>query len=106
MLQRRGLQRREPIERQLGVFDDILISRERSRICPNLTEACSVIARKAEPSVSYRVAIRLQPVGIIGDVSEHYLPFADCREIHPRFIAKTRPGPCAAAKRRPAINVK
>src|SRR6185312_4213202 len=26
--------------------------------------------------------------------------------IHPRFIAKTLPGPCAAAKRRPAINVK
>ena len=29
-----------------------------------------------------------------------------CRVIHPRFSAKMRPGPCTAAKRRPAINVK
>ena len=38
---------------------------------------------------------------------------ADCRLVacdyrlsHPRFIANTRPGPCAAANRRPAANVK
>src|SRR6266404_5668678 len=35
------------------------------------------------------------------------LPCAcDYRLSHPRFIARTRPGPCAAAKRRPAANVK
>src|SRR5438552_932815 len=30
----------------------------------------------------------------------------DYRLSHPRFIANTRPGPCAAANRRPAANVK
>jgi len=60
-----------------------------------------------EPEVRAVLAeARFDAIDAIGKAAELCHCTCYCGVIHPRFIAKTRPGPCAAAKRRPAMNVK